>query len=100
MLNELLGGVALGDLGLSGIVILIILMILTDRLVTRKRLEEAREDAKAWRTSAETKDAINGELKAAVLEILPLARATHHALTSIQSLGRAHQRSAPEEESP
>lgn len=89
MLNDLLGGIALGDIGLSGIVILIILMILTDRLVTRKRLQEAREDARAWRTSAETQQAINGELKAAVLEILPLARATNHALTSIQSLGRA-----------
>lgn len=89
MLNDLLGGIALGDIGLSGIVILVILMILTDRLVTRKRLQEAREDAKAWRTSAETQQAINGELKAAVLEILPLARATNHALTSIQSLGRA-----------
>lgn len=97
MLNELLGGVALGDLGLSGIVILIILMILTDRLVTRKRLEEAREDAKAWRTSAETQQAVNGELKASVLEILPLARATHHAITSIQSLGRAYQQDSPEE---
>lgn len=99
MLNELLGGVALGDLGLSGIVILIILMILTDRLITRKRLEEAREDAKAWRTSSETKDAIIVELKGAVVEILPLARATHHAITSIQSLGRAYtqQQDSPEE---
>lgn len=63
-------------------------MILTDRLVTRKRLEEAREDGKAWRTSAETQQAVNVELKAAVMEILPLARASHHALTSIQGWGQ------------
>jgi hypothetical protein len=97
VLNELLGGVALGDLGLSGIVILVILMILTDRLVTRKRLEESREDGKGWRTSAETQQAINGELKAAVQELLTLARATHHALTSIQSLGKAYQDSTEED---
>lgn len=85
MLPELLGGMKLGEVGYAGIVILVVLMVLTDRLVTRKRLEESREDGKAWRSSAETQQAINGELKAAVLEILPYARATHHALTSIQS---------------
>lgn len=98
MLNELLGNVPLGDVGLSGIVILIVLMILTDKLVTRRRLEEAREDGKAYRTAFETQQQINGELKASVQELLPLARATHHALTSIQSLGRSFQQIPPEEE--
>lgn len=98
MLSEILGTIKLGEIGYAGIVILVILMILTDRLVTRKRLEESREDGKAWRTSAETQQAINGELKAAVLELLPLARGTHHALTSIQSLGRAFV--SPEEDPP
>lgn len=89
MLAELLGTMSIKDISLTGVVILIVMMILTDKLVTRKRLEEAREDGKAWRTSAETQQAVNGELKAAVMEILPLARATNHALTSIQSLGKS-----------
>lgn len=91
MLNELLGGVALGDLGLSGIVILIVLMILTDRLVTRKRLEEAREDARTYRTAAETQQAVNATNTESIKELLHLARATHHALTEIQSLGQVNQ---------
>lgn len=88
MISDLLGGVALGDIGLSGIVILVVLMILTDRLVTRKRLEEQRDETKAWRTAAETKDAVNAEYKESLKELLSLARATHHALTEIQHLGQ------------
>lgn len=83
---------------LLAIVVWVIRAILTDMLVTRKRLEEQREDTKAWRISAETQQAVNAELNAAVQEILPLARATHHAMTSIQSLAKLGR--APEEESP
>lgn len=89
MLGELLGNVSLKDVGVSGTLLLVVLMVLTDRLVTRKRLEESREDGRAWRAAAETQQAVNSELKAAVLELLSLARADHHALTSIQALGRA-----------
>lgn len=88
VISELLGGVALGDIGLSGIVILIVLMILTDKLVTRKRLEEAREDAKAYRNAAETQQAVNATNTESLKELLTLARATHHALSEIQSLGQ------------
>lgn len=88
MIAELLGGVPLGDIGLSGIVILIVLMILTDKLVTRKRLEEAREDAKVYRIAAETQQAVNAENKESLKELLSLARASHHALSEIQSLGQ------------
>lgn len=89
VLGELLGGVALGDIGLSGIVILIILMILTDKLVTRKRLEEAREDAKAYRAAAETQQAVNATNAESLKELLNLARASQHALSEIQSLGQS-----------
>lgn len=88
-LSELLGTVALGDLGLTGIVALVILMILTDRLVTRKRLEEAREDGAGWRSVALTQQEINGEFKATLNELISLAKSTDHALRSIQSMGAA-----------
>lgn len=94
MLEELLGGVALGDVGLSGIVILVVLMILTDRLVTRKRLEEAREEVKAWRTSSETEKAVNAEHWNALQELLTLARASTHALQEIQAVKRVREEDA------
>lgn len=95
MIADLLGGVPLGDIGLSGIVILIVLMILTDKLVTRKRLEEAREDAKVYRAAAETQQAVNAEFKDSLKELLSLGRATHHALSEIQSLGQVKQQATP-----
>lgn len=95
-LSELLGGVALGDVGLSGIVILVVLMILTDRLVTRKRLEESREEAAAWRTSAETKDAVNAEHWSALQELLALARTSAHALQEIQAVKKAREEMSQE----
>lgn len=89
MLTELLGAIPLRDVGLSTIVILIIIMILTDRLVTRKRLEEAREDGAGWRSVALTQQEINGEFKATLNELVSLGQASDHALRSIQAMGAA-----------
>lgn len=86
MIGDLLGGVAIGDIGLSGIVILIVLMILTDRLVTRRRLEEAREDVKTYRAAAETQQAVNAAHADSLHELLSLARTSNHALTEIQAV--------------
>lgn len=89
MLAELLGNIPLGDIGLSGIVILVILMILTDRLVTRKRLEECREDGDGWRNVALKQQEINVEQGATLRELLSYAQASDHALRSIQAMGAA-----------
>lgn len=96
MLDELLGSLPLKDLGYGGIVILVILMILTDRLVTRKRLDEAREDASTWRTFGERQQEINRVQHDTSAELLTLARATHHALTEIQVTGRRALEGTPE----
>lgn len=89
MLNELLGAVPLADVGLSTIVILIIIMILTDRLVTRKRLEECRQDGDAWREVALKSQEVNAEQGASIRELLSFAQSTDHALRSIQAMGAA-----------
>lgn len=88
MLGDLLGSLPLKDISYGGIVILVIMMVLTDRLVTRKRLEEAREDGATWRATAERREEINRVQSDALTELLVLARATHHALTEIQLTGR------------
>lgn len=100
MINELLGGLQLGDIGLSGVVILIILMILNDRLITRKRYEDQREETKAWRAASEAKDAVIAEYKESLKELLSLARATHHALSEIQSLGQGKRFDSDREDVP
>lgn len=89
MLQELIGSLPLSDIGYATIVILVILMILTDRLVTRRRLEEAREDGQGWRTAFEKQREVNAIQAQGLTELLTLARSTDHALRSIQSMGAA-----------
>lgn len=50
-----------GEWTAGGILVVVIFMILTDRLVTRKRLEEAREETALWRAAAENGQATNRE---------------------------------------
>lgn len=94
-ISEVLGGLPLADVGAGALVVIIVLLILTGRLVPKSALDYERENSKAWQRSAETKDQINAELKAAVTELLPLARSTDHALRSIQAFGQYQQGEEP-----
>lgn len=87
MLGDLLGGIALGDVGLSGLVILFVLAILTGKLVPKSTLDNERENSKTWREVATTQQAINGEHSASLSELLSSSRATTHALQEIQAAG-------------
>ena len=49
----------IGELSAGAVLVIVVLMILTDRLVPRKRLEEAREQATLWQTNATEQQAIN-----------------------------------------
>jgi hypothetical protein len=87
VLQDLLGGVAVGDIGLSGLVVLAVLMLMTGRLVPKSTLENAREDAKVWRQAHDKQMEINRVQHDTNSELLTLARADHHALTELQALG-------------
>lgn len=52
---------AAGEWTAGAILAAVVWMILTDRLVTRKRLEEAREEATLWRAGFTTQQEINRE---------------------------------------
>lgn len=86
--GELLGGlgVGVGDIGLSGLIILVVLMIFTDRLVTRQRLLDEREEKTRWRTVAENLGTAIESLSGSVDKVLVYAETTNHALTTIQEL--------------
>lgn len=89
MIAELLGVIPLGDISLATIIMIVVIMILTDRLVTRKRLEECRDDGDAWRQVALKAQEVNAEQGASIRELLSFAQATDHALRSIQAMGAA-----------
>lgn len=50
-----------GEWTASAILAAVVWMILTDRLVTRSRLQEAREETALWRANAEAGQEINRE---------------------------------------
>lgn len=87
MIGELLGEVGVGDLGLSGLVILIMLAILTGKLVPQKTLDRANQNADKWQEAYMTQQKINAELAATTSELLAGQRASTHALQEIQAMG-------------
>lgn len=87
MLEELLSGVPIGDIGISGLVVLFILAILTGRLVPKSTLDNEKENSKTWREVAATQQAVNAEHSASLSELLAGQRASLHALQEIQAAG-------------
>lgn len=88
MLSDLLGGVAIGDVGLSGLVVLFVLGILTGRLVPKSTLDASNANGSKWQEAYMTQQQINSEHSASLSELLASSRATTHALTEIQAAGR------------
>jgi hypothetical protein len=87
VLADLLGGIALGDIGLSGLVMLFVLGILAGKLVPKSTLDSAREEAKTWREVASTQQQVNAQHSASLSELLAGQRASLHALQEIQAAG-------------
>ncbi|UXE04760.1 membrane protein [Arthrobacter phage Shambre1] len=50
-----------GDWTAGTLLVIVVLLILTDRLVTRGRLLDEREEKKLWQANAETQQTINQE---------------------------------------
>lgn len=89
--GEWLAGVPWGDITPWSLMGAMFLAMLAGKIPNQRQLDDAREDAKAWRTSAEAQREINTELKSILLELLSLARTSDHALREIQLLGgRVH----------
>ena len=87
MLSDLLGGLALGDIGLSGVVILFVLAIMTGRLVPKSTLDNSNANGSKWQEAYMTQQQINSEHSASLSELLASSRATTHALIEIQAAG-------------
>lgn len=85
----------LGQIGAGALVTLIVLLILTGRLVTRRQLEDTQADRDHWRTAAEgwqamaTKLGMSVEgLTSSVEHLTASADASTHALEQIQASAR------------
>lgn len=83
---ELLATLPLKDIGAVSLVTLIVLMILFDKLITKQRLLDEREEKNHWRTAAENLQQSFDKLSDSTSRTVILAEATNHALTEIQAL--------------
>lgn len=87
-MSDLLAGIAVGDIGLSGLVVLFVVLIMVGKLVPKSTLDDAREDSKTWQAVTLAEQQINVKNTLALQELLSLAHTTNHALTEIQVAGR------------
>ena len=95
-MTELVQALPFTDLGAGALVIMIVLMVLTGRLVTRQQLQDVMADRDKWRDSAESWQASSLKLGMTMEKVVVLAEATNHALTDIQGLAaRASKDPAP-----
>ena len=86
-MNELLGGIALGDISLSGLVVLFVLAILWGKLVPKSTLDNAVANGDKWQELAMTQQQISIEHTAILGDIVSSQRASTHALQEIQAAG-------------
>jgi len=85
--NDLLGGLALGDISLSGLVVLFVLSILWGKLVPKSTLDNAVANSDKWQELAVTQQQISSEHTAILQELVSGQRASVHALQEIQAAG-------------
>ena len=55
-------GIPVGNLSAGALLALVVVMILTDRLITRKRLEDSQKETDNWRKVAEVSQAQTAKL--------------------------------------
>jgi len=85
--NDILGGLALGDISLSGLVVLFVLAILWGKLVPKSTLDTAIATADKWQELAVTQQQISIEHTGILQELVSGQRASVHALQEIQAAG-------------
>lgn len=86
-MGDLLGTVALGDVGLSGLVMLFVLAILWGKLVPKSTLDNALANGEKWQEFGMTQQQIAVEHGATLAELVAGQRASTHALQEIQAAG-------------
>ena len=80
-----LSGLPLGQISAGALVAIVVLLILTGRLVTRRQLQDVQADRDYWRTAHDTQQQVTLKQGMTLERLLTLAEASEHALSAIQS---------------
>lgn len=75
----------LADLGLTGLVTLTVLMILTGKLVPKANLDRQVQETDYWRTTANKSKETNLKLATSLQELTEAARLSEHVMSAIQA---------------
>lgn len=75
----------LGQIGAGGLVALVVLLVLTGRLVTRRQLQDVQADRDYWRTAHDTQLQVTLKQGMSLERLLVHAETTTHALQEIQN---------------
>lgn len=94
-MGDLLANVNVGQVSAGALVALIVIMILSGRLVTRRQLLDAQADRDKWRESADGWQRSTHTLGMAIEKVVVLSEATNHALVEIQELARRGNQEPP-----
>lgn len=93
---DFLGGMSadfLKGVGLTGVVVIIVLMILTDRLVTAGRLREMRNDRDKWQKAFEaSEEARRTQLDQTHTVVVELGQTVDKFTRELQTLATVRQR--------
>lgn len=73
------------DVGATGLVTIVVVLILLGRLVPRRHLEDIREDAAHWRRAAELTEAARAEEAAQTRQLLDSIGMNTRLLESIRA---------------
>jgi hypothetical protein len=75
----------IGQLGAGALVTLVVLLILSGRLVTRRQLQDTQADRDYWRTAHDTQQQITLKQGMSMERLLVLSETSAHALQEIQA---------------
>lgn len=78
-------GAPIGQIGAGALVTLIVLLILSGRLVTRRQLQDVQADRDYWRQAHDTQQQISLKEGMTLERLLVLSETSAHALQEIQA---------------
>lgn len=87
---ELFDGLPIGEYSFRAIVVGLVLALFSGKVVTKRQLDDCREDLKLARATNETQAAELTEIKSAVRDSVEIGRTTVHILREIQTNGQRH----------
>lgn len=84
MVADLMDGLPIGEYSFRAIVVMLVLALFSGKVVTKRQLDDAREDLKLARVTNENQAATLAQIDATLRSLVEFARTTDYMLRQIQ----------------